>query len=179
VPELACSHEKHCLIFGHERYCNLDGKCFDDWSLQGSCQPKPQSCPELDEPVCGCDGKTYPNSCTAHLAGVSVAEKQPCEKLGCDTLAELYRKMVRAAKHCGGSSDFLRCGVRVKREVGCPCETFVDDHYKQLWPIKALDALFAARGCTASCPAEPCPALGEKGVCNKTQQIVPGVCQDT
>ncbi|MDX5340804.1 MAG: Kazal-type serine protease inhibitor family protein [Cyclobacteriaceae bacterium] len=30
-------------------------------------------------PVCGCDGKTYPNSCTADLAGLKSWSQGPCK----------------------------------------------------------------------------------------------------
>jgi len=37
----------------------------------GTCQTKPQYCPMVIMPVCGCNGKTYNNSCEANRAGVS------------------------------------------------------------------------------------------------------------
>lgn len=46
----------------------------------GTCQTKPQMCPQVMMPVCGCNGQTYSNSCMANAAGVSVAASGPCAK---------------------------------------------------------------------------------------------------
>ena len=44
----------------------------------GSCATKPQMCPMIDKPVCGCDGQTYGNSCSAGSAGMAIESDGPC-----------------------------------------------------------------------------------------------------
>jgi predicted secreted protein len=44
----------------------------------GKCDAKPQFCPAVIIPVCGCDGKTYNNSCEANRSGASVAKSGVC-----------------------------------------------------------------------------------------------------
>jgi hypothetical protein len=58
---------------GPGRYCAFEilqvcGRTDD----LGVCKPIPRTCPEVDAPVCGCDGRSYINSCFANAVGVNV-----------------------------------------------------------------------------------------------------------
>jgi len=44
----------------------------------GVCKPKPVNCDARVRRVCGCDATTYPNTCNANLAGVSVERQGAC-----------------------------------------------------------------------------------------------------
>lgn len=77
APDVAvkmdCTANKECKA---EEYCAMadSQKCLGT----GSCKIKPQMCTEIYAPVCGCDGKDYPNACSANGAGVNVAKNGTC-----------------------------------------------------------------------------------------------------
>ena len=45
----------------------------------GTCRIKPEICTADYAPVCGCDGKTYGNKCSANAEGVSVSTTGACK----------------------------------------------------------------------------------------------------
>ena len=61
---------------GPAAYCKAESSS----NAAGRCAPKPQMCPMVYHPVCGVDGRTYPNVCHAERAGVSLAHDGVCEK---------------------------------------------------------------------------------------------------
>ena len=72
--ENTCSSNADCDI---GEYCaKTPGYCED----QGFCEEMPEACPDVWEPVCGCNGNTYGNACEAAMAGVSVSGEGECPK---------------------------------------------------------------------------------------------------
>ncbi|MEO8906416.1 MAG: hypothetical protein ABI488_27545 [Polyangiaceae bacterium] len=45
---------------------------------QAVCLPRPSACSTLAQPVCGCDGKSYLNTCSAALGGTGVIQTGAC-----------------------------------------------------------------------------------------------------
>lgn len=82
---------------------NYCAKALNDCSGMGSCAPRPDICPLIFDPVCGCDGVTYSNLCSAASAGVNVVHKGECGRPeGCfsDDDCELGSFCERNAGEC-------------------------------------------------------------------------------
>ena len=64
---------------GADAYCDFpDGDMCSFADGAGLCVPRPQVCPAVLDPVCGCDGVTYDNSCDAQVNGTDIASRGPC-----------------------------------------------------------------------------------------------------
>lgn len=118
-------------------YCDTQGGCADGLFCAapsdaacaefGTCAKKPGACIELYKPVCGCDGKTYGNACSAASAGANVAKDGECVCEPTDYAAsasELYGEWHNETSATYGyptEYNFGKDGAYVFRELIAPC----------------------------------------------------------
>jgi len=103
-----CNTSKDC---GEKQYCK--GGCIMSGGKMGVCETRPDACPMVLSPVCGCDGKTYGNLCAAHAAGVNVSYSGECNKM-------CGNDFVYPACPAGEVCDYRACGSSVGTCVNKP-----------------------------------------------------------
>jgi len=63
---------------GDGQFCQFETGVCGAGDQAGECALRPEACTLEFNPVCGCDGQTYPNECAAFADGVSVRTLGEC-----------------------------------------------------------------------------------------------------
>jgi hypothetical protein len=99
-------------------FCDLPPKMCEGADLQGHCVALPDACPAHVEPVCGCDGVSYPNNCERVKAGAQLHHFGPCH-VACDPTASTSCGDNAVCLSPPGHCDLAHEAICVPRPLEC------------------------------------------------------------
>jgi hypothetical protein len=107
---------------GADEYCELPVGVCGNADANGTCQPRPDGCIEIFQPVCGCDGQTYSNDCFARMAGASISSEGECGQACGGPLDVACPANEFCMQELGECLDPEATGVCTSRPDGCDGE---------------------------------------------------------
>jgi hypothetical protein len=117
-------------------YCELPANFCAVADVGGKCVSVPAGCPAVYDPVCGCDGKTYPSDCDRRGQRAQLAHKGECSR------------RAAAGDMCGGIAgiqciDGLFCdpqpGLCQGADIGGTCRLPTKSCTKEFAPVCGCD----------------------------------------
>jgi hypothetical protein len=147
---------------GAGEYCNYapEAQC-GAADVGGVCQPKPEACDDIYQPVCGCDDVTYANACEAAGAGVSVASSGECGTTdpGGEVCGGLQGLGCADGEFCSFSPE-AQCGASDMTGVCAPTPEACDAVYD---PVCGCDDMTYGNECEANVAGISVASSGECG----------------
>ena len=128
------------------QFCDftLDAICgFAD--ATGNCTAIPDACATIDDPVCGCDSKTYSNGCEANMHGMAVQKAGACETEPGTTCGGLQGLECADGEFCDFAPNAM-CGAA--DQTG-NCATIPDGCTKEYVPVCGCDDKTYGNACDA------------------------------